>query len=107
MLVVTGSDTRHQFYCRLVHHSAVMKFSPPGFAITIEPYRVRSAAKSLQLLTRGNSGSCSKPARTTKTASKNHTIGDPSHNDDSDSAESHCTNRSYNWNCSSCNSCSN
>jgi hypothetical protein len=56
MLVVTGSDTRHQFYCRLVHHSAVMKFSPPGFAITIEPYRVRSAAKSLQSSPRGNSG---------------------------------------------------
>ena len=56
MLVVTGSDTRHQFYCRLVHHSAVMKFSPPGFAITIEPYRVRSAAKSLQPSPRGNSG---------------------------------------------------
>ena len=55
MLVVTGSDTRHQFYCRLVQHSAVRKFSPPGFAITIEPYRVRSAAKSLQLLPRGNS----------------------------------------------------
>jgi hypothetical protein len=55
MLVVTGSDTRHQFYCRLVHHSAVMKFSPPGFAITIEPYRVRSAAKSLQLLSHENS----------------------------------------------------
>ena len=55
MLVVTGSDTRHLFYCRLVHHSAVMKFSPPGFAITIEPYRVRSAANLLQLLTRGNS----------------------------------------------------
>jgi len=56
MLVVTGSDTRHQFYCRLVHHSAVIGFSPPGFAITIEPYRVRSAAKPLQSSPRGNSG---------------------------------------------------
>jgi hypothetical protein len=56
MLVVTGSDTRHQFYCRLVHHPDVMKFSPPGFAIIIEPYRVRSAAKSLQSSPRGNSG---------------------------------------------------
>ena len=55
MLVVTGTEGRHQLYRRLVHHPAVMKFSPPGFAITIEPYQVRSAAKSLQLIPRGNS----------------------------------------------------
>ncbi len=55
MLIVTGTESRHQLYCRLVHHPAVMKFSPPGFAITIEPYQVRSAAKSLQSFPRGNS----------------------------------------------------
>jgi len=55
MLVVTGTGSRHRLYCRLVHHPAVMKLSPRDFAITIEPYQVRSAAKSLQLLPRGNS----------------------------------------------------
>jgi hypothetical protein len=54
MLAVTGTEGRHRIYCRLVHHPAVMKLSPPGFAITIEPYQMRSAAKSLQLLPRGN-----------------------------------------------------
>jgi hypothetical protein len=55
MLIVTGTESRHLIYCRLVHHPAVMKLSPPGFAIAIEPYQMRSAAKSLQLLPRGNS----------------------------------------------------
>jgi hypothetical protein len=55
MLVVTGTESRHRLYCQLVHHPAMMKLSPHGFAITIEPYQVRSAAKSLQLLPRGNS----------------------------------------------------
>src|SRR5260370_22242422 len=55
MLIVTGTESRHQLYCRLVHHPAVMKFSPPGFAITIERYKVRSAGKSLQSLPRGTS----------------------------------------------------
>jgi hypothetical protein len=55
MLAVTGTESRHQIYCRLVHHPAVMKLSPPGFAIAIEPCQMRSAAKSLQLLPRGNS----------------------------------------------------
>jgi hypothetical protein len=56
MLAVTGTEIRHQIYCRLIHHAAVMKFSPPGFAITIEPYQMRSAAKSLQLLPSLSSG---------------------------------------------------
>ena len=56
MLIVTGTESRHRVYCRVVHHPDVMKFSPPGFAITIEPYQVRSAAKSLQSSPRGNSG---------------------------------------------------
>lgn len=56
MLIVTGTESRHRVYCRLVHHPDVMKFSPPGFAIRIEPYQVRSAAKSLQSSPRGNSG---------------------------------------------------
>ncbi len=56
MLIVTGAEGRHWIYCRLVHHPAVMKLSPPGFAITIEPYQVRSAAKSLQLLPNLSSG---------------------------------------------------
>jgi hypothetical protein len=55
MLVVTGTESRQRLYCRLVHHPAVMKLSPRGYAITIEPYQVRSGAKSLQLLPRGNS----------------------------------------------------
>jgi hypothetical protein len=55
MLVVTGTESRHRLYCRLVHHPAVMKLSPPGFAITIEPHQMRSAAKSLQLLPHGSS----------------------------------------------------
>lgn len=50
MLIVTGTESRHRVYCRLVHHPDVMKFSPPGFVITIEPYQVRSAARSLLLL---------------------------------------------------------
>jgi hypothetical protein len=33
MLVVTGTESRHRLYCRLVHHPAVMKLSPRGFAI--------------------------------------------------------------------------
>jgi hypothetical protein len=55
MLIVTGAESRHLIYCRLVHHPAVMKFSPPGFAITIEPYQMRNAPKSLQLLPHENS----------------------------------------------------
>ena len=56
MLVVTGTDSRHRLYCRLVHHPAVTKLSPPGFAIDIKPYRVLRATKSLQLLPNLSSG---------------------------------------------------
>jgi len=56
MLIVTGAEGRHRLYCQLVHHPAVMKLSPPGFAITIEPYQMRSEAKSLQLLPNLSSG---------------------------------------------------
>lgn len=55
MLVVTGTEDRHRIYCRLVPHPAVMKLSPPGFAITIEPFQMRNAPKSLQLLSHENS----------------------------------------------------
>jgi hypothetical protein len=55
LLVATGNDSRHRLYCRLVHHPAVMKLSPPGFAMNIKPYQVQRATKSLQLLPRPNS----------------------------------------------------
>lgn len=89
MLIVTGTESRHRVYCRLVHHPDVMKFSPPGFAGTIEPYQVRSAAKSLQSAPRELRGARSQRARTTKTGSNNNAIRNSSHNDDSDSAQSH------------------
>jgi len=56
LLVATGSESRHRLYCRFVHHAAVMKLSLPEFAIRIEPYQVRSATKSLQLIPLVNSG---------------------------------------------------
>jgi hypothetical protein len=55
LLVATGNESRHRLYCRLVHHPAVMKLSLPGFAITIKPYQVQRATKSLQLLPRPGS----------------------------------------------------
>jgi len=55
LLVATGNESRHRLYCRLVHHPAVTKLSPPGFAIAIKPYQVQRATKSLQLLPRPNS----------------------------------------------------
>ena len=45
MLVVTGTESRHRLYCRLVHHPAVTKLSPPGSVIKIEPYQVLRATK--------------------------------------------------------------
>jgi hypothetical protein len=56
MLVVTGSDSRHRLYCRLVQHPDVTKLSPPGFAIDIKAYRVQRAIKGLQLLRNTSSG---------------------------------------------------